>query len=66
MASKTKSFDDITIKVSVSLGLANCQMEITFTYDREQWEDLSDEEREETCKEAMFDMIEWSYEKEDD
>ncbi|NIT54866.1 MAG: hypothetical protein GWN00_01060 [Aliifodinibius sp.] len=54
--------DDIKIKVWVQSGLHNSKRETVVTEDRETWEEMSDEERDEAMKEIMFTMIVWDYE----
>lgn len=49
------------IKVSVSTGYAGCSVEETFSIDREEWEEMSDGERDDMCLDFVFKMIEWGY-----
>lgn len=49
------------VKIVVAIGLVGCTREKTIEVDDEDWAEMSDIEREECCKETMFDMIEWSW-----
>lgn len=53
---------NITMKVKIKLivGLVGCDIEEE--YEIEDWEEMTDEEKEKECRVYMFDMIEWCYE----
>lgn len=53
---------EIEITVSVHLGYVGCSKAETFTMPKDEWEGMTEDEREECCKEAMLDMFEWNYE----
>lgn len=50
----------ITVYVSTDKIGSGCNTEIEV--DAKEWEEADSKERDEICKEAMFDMIEWGYE----
>ena len=54
--------DEIEITVSVNIGLVGCNRSETLSMLRDEWEDMTEDEREDCCKEVMFDLIEWNYE----
>lgn len=65
MSKKAKS-DKIKIRIHVSNGLVGCTVERTIEVDREDWEDMETEERDELCRDIVFgNIIEWGYEEEE-
>ena len=54
--------DDIEIIVSVRTDMVGSKAETTISFDREEWEGMSEEEREAACRDEMFNLIEWDYE----
>ncbi len=54
--------DKIKVKVSVSTWKVGSQTETELEFNRDEWEEMSDEERDDICREQMFELIEWNYE----
>lgn len=56
-----KQEDQITITVSVSTNRVGSRTEREITFDRLEWESMTEKERDEVCLDTMFEMIEWNY-----
>ena len=54
--------DDIEIIVSVRTDIVGSKVETTVSFDREEWEGMSEEERDSACRDEIFNLIEWDYE----
>lgn len=51
----------VKIKVSVGTRKVGSRTDTEIEIDAEDWEDMSEEEREQFCMEAMFEMIDWDW-----
>lgn len=54
--------DEIEISITVSTDKVGSECKDSLIVDREDWENMSDDEKDEECKETAFQMIDWSYE----
>jgi hypothetical protein len=52
----------VIVVVSVATPLVGSRYEMDLDFDADEWNEMSEAEREKTCREAMFDMIEWNWE----
>ncbi|WP_394026637.1 DUF7167 family protein [Desulfovibrio falkowii] len=52
------------VKVCLDVGLVGCSQEETVEIADAEWAGMSEDEREEYCKEVMFSLIEWYWEEE--
>lgn len=50
------------LRVTVKTRNVGSQVTTLIEIDREQWNDMSESEREEFMLESMFELIEWNYE----
>jgi len=57
--------DVVKVNWSLSIGLAGCQKTGTEEFDREEWEGMDDDQREDAMKEIVFQELEWGYDEED-
>jgi len=53
--------DVITVRWTLSIGIVGCRKEGELEFDREDWDAMSEDERDEEMKEAVFQEIEWDY-----
>lgn len=54
--------DSIRIEITVRIGLAGASRAVTIEVDREDWEDMDEQERDQFCLEhIMTNIVEWSY-----
>ncbi len=51
----------VTVRVTARTRCIGSSDYINLSFTREEWEDMDAQEREEECKEAMFSMIEWTW-----
>jgi hypothetical protein len=49
------------IKVWVATGKVGSNCESTIEVDANDWHEMCEEEQEELCQQAMFEMIEWGW-----
>lgn len=56
------SEENIKIKVSVSTNKVKSLCESFVSIEAEDWNEMSEDEREEFCRDEMFQMIDWNYE----
>lgn len=56
------STDKITIRVYARTSKIGSDSSTELEFDREEWESMSEEEREDSAREAMFELIEWGFE----
>lgn len=61
MPPKGKTETEVEITVSVSTGISGSRNESTFTVDREEWEAMSDAEKDEVAQDTLFEMISWDW-----
>ena len=52
----------LKIVVNVSNDLVGCKTSKSFLIDAEEWEEMTGRDREEMCRDVMFEMIDWGYE----
>lgn len=50
------------VKVSVSTNRLGSESTRIIEFDKEEWDEMSEKDREETCLEIMYEMIGWDYE----
>ncbi|WP_323016383.1 hypothetical protein [Castellaniella sp.] len=55
----------IRIKVEVSTNKVGSDDYNIVEFDRDEWNALTDAQREQYCREVMFEMIEWNWEETD-
>ena len=53
--------DEITIEVWVSTWKVGSECKAEITVDREEWEEMTTEERDEICFDAAQSVFEWGY-----
>lgn len=53
--------EKIKIEVYVSTGLVGSRNSTVEEFDREEWEGMSCEEKDEACKDIMLGLIEWDF-----
>ncbi len=53
--------DDVEVEVWCGIGLVGCKIRETVEVAREEWESMSDEDREESCKDIAFDSFDWGW-----
>ena len=53
--------ETIEIKVWVSTEKIGSECSTTLEFYKEDWEEMTDSERDEACRDSMFEMIEWGY-----
>ncbi len=53
--------DMIVIEVSVSTNRVGSRCSSEFEVDEQEWAGMSEDEKEETWREDMYDLIEWNY-----
>jgi hypothetical protein len=58
---QTRSVLNIMAKIKVSVRTNKVGSKCEKVFDEPFWDRLSDEEKEETAREVMFDMIDWDY-----
>ena len=58
--------DEITILISVRTQMQGSQVETELSLDRKNWNAMTSNEKEDECRDAMFDLIEWNWRIEDD
>lgn len=56
--------DTINIKWSLSIGLANAVIGDVEVFDRDDWESMTDDQKEEAMKEIVFDRVDWYFHEE--
>lgn len=52
----------IKVKVWIKTDKVGSKCETTLPFSKEEWAELDDDDKEEACKDAAFDMIEWGFE----
>ena len=55
----------ITIRFYISTRKVGSECKDSFQIEREVWEEMSEDEQEEVCREAAFEMMEWGFYKEE-
>jgi hypothetical protein len=53
--------DTVKIMVSISTQKVGSECVDEIEFDRDAWESMTDDEKEEACREAAFNMIEWNW-----
>lgn len=56
--------DIVKIKVSISTQKVGSECVYEIEVEREAWDAMSDEEKDEVCREAAFSMMEWYWSEE--
>ena len=51
----------VRVTVYASLDLVGCKDSREFLYSEDEWNALSQRDKEEACREELFEMVEWSY-----
>lgn len=54
--------DNIKVTISIHNGLVGCTLKRDVSFDREEWDWLTETEKDEACLEEVMNMIEWGYE----
>lgn len=54
--------DTVKIKVHVSTGKVGSRVGTEIEVDADDWADMDAKERDEMCRDRMFELIEWGYE----
>lgn len=52
------------IKITIRTNKVGSLCEDILEFEDEEWEGMSEKEREEVCRSAAFDMMEWNYREE--
>jgi hypothetical protein len=52
------------IRMTVGMGLVGCKRVEMVEVDQDDWEDMDEKERNEYMLEALFDILDWSYDEE--
>jgi len=55
---------EIKITVSGSTGILGSRNESTFIVDREEWEEMTDDEKDGLARETLFEFVEWDWQEE--
>ena len=53
--------DYIEVEVWCSIGLVGCKLKQRVTVDREEWEEMSDMDKEDYCRDIAFESFEWGW-----
>lgn len=56
------AMDDIEVVVYVRTDMVGSKVETTISFDRDEWESMSNKERDDACRDEMFKLISWGYE----
>jgi len=56
--------DKVRVRVAISTQKVNSECTDVVEFDREEWEAMSDSEKEDACREAAFGMMEWYWNEE--
>lgn len=56
--------DKVIVKVSISTQKVGSECVDELEFDREDWEAMTDEQKDEVCQEAAFGMMEWYWSEE--
>lgn len=54
--------EQIKIKVWIRTNKVGSKCEDTIEFDKEDWESMSDDEKEEVCRDTAFNMGDWGFE----
>lgn len=51
----------VQVAVECGIGLAGCRIKDIVLVDREEWEAMSNDDKEEYCRDIAFERFEWSW-----
>jgi hypothetical protein len=54
--------ETITVRVYVRTNKIGSECDTELEFDRDEWEAMSEQEREDACRDAVWNMAEWNYE----
>ena len=54
--------DVVKVKVWVKTDIVNSTCEDVIELDREEWESMTEDQREDFCRDVVWNMAEWGYE----
>lgn len=57
--------DQITVKVFIRTNKVGSECRDSFEVDREEWESMTDEDKDEMARDAAFNYLDWGYEVEE-
>jgi hypothetical protein len=55
----------VKIKIKISTNKVGSECETTLEFDRDVWESMTDDEKDDECRDAAFEYIDWYWEKTD-